>query len=295
LIWPKKFPIVMGTHAWFTLLLVSGLLPFGVGTLLAGASGFPIRKAIFGLGLAATACLMLAALAGREAYAFKVGRWPSLENQPPGRWDRLAYIFLGSAGLLGLILQFVLGTGDMTIPLGGVGALAGYFCFAPPLQWYKRGWFETGGALCFGLLPVLTAYYLQCGHLISEILVYGLPLSFAAFNIFLVHGIPDAVRKSQPARFSLAERLLPPATGLVFTIINILTILCLVFYLLFPAGALPARWILWCLLILALVNQELVKRRAFYDECRIKLVCRLTLVLHLGMGLIFAWALWQRL
>jgi 1,4-dihydroxy-2-naphthoate octaprenyltransferase len=238
---------------------------------------------------------MLAALAGREAFAFKVGRWPSLENQPPGRWDRLAYLFLGTAGLLGLFLQFVLDTGDMTIPLGGLGALAGYFCFAPPLQWYKRGWFEAAGALCFGLLPVLAGYYLQCGHLISEILVYGLPMSLAAFNIFLVHGIPEAVRKAQPARFSLAERLSPPATGLVFTIVNILTILCLVFYLFFPAGALPARWALWGLLILALVNQELVKRRAHYDERRITLLCRLTLALHLGLGLIFTAALWQRL
>ncbi len=285
----------MSTYAMFSLLLISGLLPFGVGTLLAGASGFPIRATVFALGLAANAGLMLAALAGREAYAFKVGRWPSLENQPPGRWDRLAYFFLGGAGFLGLILQFVLDTGDMTIPLGGVGALAGYFCFAPPLQWYKRGWFEAAGGLCFGLLPVLAGYYLQAGHLISEILVYGLPLSLAAFNIFLVHGIPEAARKSQPARFSLAERLSPPATGLVFTIVNILTVLCLVFYLFFPAGALPARWVLWGLLLLALVSQELVKRRAYYDERRLTLLCRLTLALHLGMGLIFTYALWQRL
>lgn len=279
----------------YSLLLVTGLLPFGVGTLLAGASGFPIRISVFVLGLAATACLLLAALAGREAFAYQVGRWPSWERQPSGGWDRLAYIFLGLAGFLGVVLQFVLDTGDLTIPLGGVGALAGYFCFAPPLQWYKRGWFEAAGGLCFGLLPVLAGYYLQSGHLITEILVYGLPLSLAAFNIFLVHGIPEPARKSQPARFSLAERLSPPATGLVFTVINVLTIVCLVFYLFFPAGELPARWALWSLLVLALVNQELVKRRAYYDEGRIKLLCRLTLALHLGMGLIFFWALWQRL
>lgn len=285
----------MSSYAWFGLLAASGLLPFVVGTLLAGASGFSIRGAVLGLGLAAHAGLMLAALAGREAYAFKVGRWPSLKNQPPGRWERLAYVFLGGAGFLGIILQFVLDTGILTIPLGGLGALAGYFCFAPPLQWYKRGWFETGGALCFGLLPVLAGYYLQAGHLISEILVFGLPLSLAAFNIFLIHGIPEAARTSQPARFSLAERLSPPGAGLVFTIVNILTILCLVFYLFFPAGALPARWAVWGLVILALVNQELMKRRAYFNEARLNLLGRLTLALHGTMGLIFAWGLWQRL
>jgi 1,4-dihydroxy-2-naphthoate octaprenyltransferase len=285
----------MSTYVLFGLLLFSGLLPFVVGTLLAGASGFTIQGSVFGLGLAGHACLMLAALASREAFAFKVGRWPSLENHTGGRWDRLAYLFLGVAGLLGFILQFILGTGDFTIPLGGLGALAGYFCFAPPLQWYKRGWFETAGAFCLGLLPVLAGYYLQRGHLISEILVYGLPLSLAAFNTFLVHGIPEPTRKSQPARFSLAERLTPHATGFTFTIVNILTILCLVFYLFFPAGPLPGRWTLWVPVLLALFNQELIKRRAYYNEGRITLLCRLTLALHVSLGLIFTLALWQRL
>ncbi len=276
-------------------LLLSGLLPFVAGTLLAGASGLPIRPAVFILGLTATACLFLAAWASREAFAYQVGRWPSLKNQSPLGWDRLAYVFLGMAGFLGVILQFFLDTGDLTIPLGGVGALAGYFSFAPPLQWYKRGWLEAAGGLCFGLLPVLAGYYLQGGHLISEILVFGLPLSLAAFNLFLIHGLPDAARKSQPARFSLAERLSPPATGLLFTVVNILTVIGLVFYLFFPAGELPARWVLWGLLLLALVNQEIIKRRAYYQEKLINLLCRLTLALHLGMGLVFTWTLWQRL
>lgn len=285
----------MGAVVLLALLLLTGLLPLGVGMLLAGASGYDISIPVVVVGMAGMAGLMLAALAGREAFAYQVGRWPSWERQPAGGWDRLAYILLGIAGLSGVILQFVLGTGDLTIPLGALGALAGYFCFAPPLQWYKRGWFEGAGSLCFGLLPVLAGYYLQCGHLISEILVYGLPLSLAAFNLFLVHGIPEPARKSQPARFSLAERLSPPGTGLLFTIVNLLTIACLVFYMLFPAGVLPARWALWSLIILAVINQELVKRRAYYDESRLTLLCRLTLALHLGMGLIFTWALWQRL
>ncbi|MBW1990798.1 MAG: hypothetical protein JRI59_01445 [Deltaproteobacteria bacterium] len=276
------------------ILVVAGLLPYVVGTLLAGAAGYSVRWTAFILGLVGNAGLLLAALAGREAYAYQVGRWPSCEHRPAWGWDRWAYLFLGTAALAGVVLQFLLDTGVWTIPLGGAGALAGYFCFAPPLQWYKRGWFEAAGALCFGLLPVTAGYYLQCRHLITEILVYGVPLSLAAFNVFLLHGMPEPARKSQPARFSLAERLSPPGTGLLFTIINILTIIALVFYLFFPAGELPARWALWGLLALALVNQELIKRRAYYDERRIALLCRLTLALHLGLGLIFAWALWQR-
>jgi hypothetical protein len=52
---------------------------------------------------------------------------------------------------------------------------------------------------------------------------------------------------------------------------------------------------LWPLLILAVINQELIKRKAYRDEGRLKLLGRLTLTLHLGMGLVFVLMLWQRL
>ena len=50
---------------------------------------------------------------------------------------------------------------------------------------------------------------------------------------------------------------------------------------------------LWPLAILAVINQELIKRKAYRDEGRLKLLGRLTLTLHLGMGLVFVVMLWQ--
>jgi len=43
------------------------------------------------------------------------------------------------------------------------------------------------------------------------------------------------------------------------------------------------------------VNQELIKRKAYHDEARLRLLDWLTLALHLGMGLTFNLMLWQRL
>jgi len=65
--------------------------------------------------------------------------------------------------------------------------------------------------------------------------------------------------------------------------------------LIFPAASLPWRFGLWPLLLLAVINQELVKRKAYRDERRLTLLARLTLTLHLGMGLVFVLMLWQRL
>jgi 1,4-dihydroxy-2-naphthoate octaprenyltransferase len=192
-----------------------------------------------------------------------------------------------------LLLQGVWQTGAFTIPLAAIGILGGYFIFAPPLAGHRRGWGEFWGGCCFGLLPVLAGFYLQSRHLISEILLYGIPLSLGAFNLFLLLGFAKPGQEAEP--FSLATRLSPAGAGLVYTIINVLVILCLVINLFFPAASHWSRPWLWALILLAVVNQELVKRRAYSHLARIQLLGLLTLSLHLGMSLIFALGLWGRL
>jgi len=277
------------------LLFLCGLAPFGLGALLAQSSGFPLKGPVLAAGLVGVATLILAGLASRAVYAPQAGRWPPWTGLNQKGWERLTYVCLALAGVLGLLLQWVWQTGDLTIPLGTLGLLGGYFTFAPPLAWYRRGWGEIWGAVCFGLLPVFTGYYLQSRQLVSEILLYGVPLSLAAFNMFLVLGFPHPEQQEGAPPSSLAVRLGPMASGLVFTIINILMIAALVFCLLFPAASLRGQFWLWALIILALVNQELIKRRAYYQEARIRLLGWLCLALHLGMNLIFAVGLWGRL
>lgn len=274
---------------------LAGLIPFGVGTLLAVVSGFPIRLQVWGAGTLAVATLILATLGSREAFSSGVGRCPSWGGMSAAGAARLAYISLSLAALLGLILQFQWRTGDLTIPLGGLGFLGGYFYFAPPLSWHRRGLGEAVGGLTFGLLPVVSGLYLQGGQLLTELLLYGLPLTFAAFNLFLIHGFPNPAGEVESAGQSLAQRLGGVPGALTYTLANILTMVGLVFCLLFPATPLPWRGGLWPLLLLAVVNQELIKRKWYQQEAGLRLLCHLTLALHLGMGLMFTLMLWQRL
>ena len=274
--------------------LLTGLAPFVAGTLLAGVAGFPLRLGVFLAGAGALAALTLAAAASREAFAPAAGRYPAWGPFSPQGAKRLGYSLLTLAILLGLVLQFGMRTGEMTIPLGALGILGGYFGFAPPLQWHRRGWGEGLGALCLGLLPVAGGFYLQCGHLVTEGLIYGLPLTFAAFNLLLVQGFPRLAEEEPSACRSLAGRVRPVTAGLIFTLLNILTITGLVVALLFPANPLPFRMGFICLIILAVVNQELIKKKAYLQEARIAVLARLTLALHLAMGLVFVISLWQR-
>jgi 1,4-dihydroxy-2-naphthoate octaprenyltransferase len=173
--------------------------------------------------------------------------------------------------------------------------LGGYFFSAPPLKWRQRGLGEAAGGLCFGFLPVAAGYYLQCGYLVTEVLVYGILLSCAAFNLFLINGFPrpGAQEPAQPG--TLAERWGPVAGALIFTLVNILLIAGLAFSLLFPAAPLPFQAGFGFLILLAVVNQELIKRQAYRQEGRLKLLGRLILGQHLAMSLVFIISLWQRL
>ena len=273
--------------------LLAGCLPLWVGALLAGVSGLPVRLSVLGAGSLAVLALILAAFAGREAFCPGAGRCPAWKATFARQPKTPAYAALAVAAVLGLALQFVWRTGDFTIPLGGLGILGGYFAFAPPLAWHRRGLGEVVGGFCFGLLPVATGLYLQCGHLLTEVLLYGLPLSFTGFNLFLAYGTPAP--GAAPGSGTLTARVAPLTGALIFAINNVLTIIGLTLILIFPASSLPWRFGLWPLLILAVINQELVKRKAFRDERRINLLARLTLTLHLGMGLVFVLMLWQRL
>jgi 1,4-dihydroxy-2-naphthoate octaprenyltransferase len=198
------------------------------------------------------------------------------------------------AACLGLALQFLGQTGNLTIPLGALGVLGGYFSFAPPLAWQRRGLGEAATGLCLGLLPVVTGFYLQTGYWVAEELFYALPLTLTGFNLFLVYGFPSPAAEA-PTRRSLAARWGPVTGALIYTGLNVLVILLLLALVFFPASPLPFRAAIWPLLILAVVNQELLKRRAYREERRLRLLGRLSLALHLGLGGVFCLMLWQRL
>jgi len=253
----------------------------------------PVRPGVLMAGTLAVAALILAAFAGREVFCPGAGRCPAWKLMFARRPEIPAYAALAVAAVLGFALQFGWRTGDFTIPLGGLGILGGYFSFAPPLAWHRRGLGEAVGGFCFGLLPVATGLYLQCGQLLTEVLLYGLPLTFAGFNLFLIYGFPGP--GAAPGSRTLAARVEPATGALIFTLCNIFTIIGLALILIFPAASLPWRFGLWPLLLLAVINQELVKRKAYRDERRLMLLARLTLTLHLGMGLVFVLMLWQRL
>jgi hypothetical protein len=109
----------------------------------------------------------------------------------------------------------------------------------------------------------------------------------------LISGFPDS-SEGAPAPRSLAGRLGPVPAALLYTVVNVLAILGLAALLFLPPSPLPFRNAIWPLLLLAVVNQELLKRRAYRDQTRLRWLAGLSLALLLGMGAVFCLMLWQR-
>lgn len=98
-------------------------------------------------------------------------------------------IFFLLAMPVGVVLQFVFGTGVWTIPLGAIGIFIGWFYTAPPVKAVYRGLGETFMALAYFIL-VFTIYYTQAGLSWFPIIVASTQL-FAVPAIKLLREFPD--------------------------------------------------------------------------------------------------------
>lgn len=121
------------------------------------------------------------------------------------------------------------------------------------------------GGLALGILPAYLGFYLQSGHWVSEVLVLGFLLSLASLQGLLAQGWQR--RWSCRAEGGPAQRPDGAWGGLGYTLANILLIVGLLFVWYFPASPLPAREGAWVLVGLAVINQELIKRK-YYASLR---------------------------
>ena len=79
----------------------------------------------------------------------------------------------------------------LLLPLALFGAFCGVFYSHPPFQWAYQGIGEIVIGGCYGILAVVSGYYLASGVLNLTMLVVGLPASLSIFLVIVANEFPD--------------------------------------------------------------------------------------------------------
>ncbi len=218
-----------------------GVAPFTLGALLAWRWEGLFSWPVYLLGVGAVILIMGMTYFSNEYFDFGTDVLNKEFNKfsgasralPDGRVSRpqvlkAALSFLGLAALVGLAIQFVFKTGSLTIPLGLLGILAGFFYTAKLVQLAYRGVGELFIAICYGWLPVFTGYYLLAGfpqgfflHLIT------IPIALTIFLVILVNEFPDFSSDQALGKRNLVVRLGKEKASFVYALVALLTILTL--------------------------------------------------------------------
>jgi 1,4-dihydroxy-2-naphthoate octaprenyltransferase len=185
---------------------IVGVFPFVLGTVYAYKATTIFDWPVFILSLLAVICIMLVTYYNGEYYdiredglapgmgknAFSGGSQIIAQKMLPRRYARIAaYISLGIAVVIGLVLQFVFKTGIWTIPLGAIGLFFGFFYSKPPLRFVNRGIGEILIGFSYGWLTIAVGYYLQTSAFDTFIIWMSVPVGLTIFNVILLNEFPD--------------------------------------------------------------------------------------------------------
>lgn len=79
----------------------------------------------------------------------------------------------------------------LLLPLALFGAFCGVFYSHPPFQWAYRGIGEVLIGVCYGLLAVVSGFYLASGVLSLDMAVVAVPAALTVFGVIVANEFPD--------------------------------------------------------------------------------------------------------
>jgi len=253
----QVLPTKQSMLSWLTLFRLGatarGVLPFILGAVIAWSQGSPIDWLILLLSSVAVICIMLMTFLINEYYDYETDmankEYHMLSGGsrilPMGLIPRhysiiAAHVCLAIAVIIGLILHFHFKTGPLTIPLGAVAIIIGYFYTSKPFQWSYHGLGEISIWFTCGWLATITGYYLQTGHLDAVATLASLPGATSVFLVILINEVPDIKSDRLSGKNNLAVRLGRERTGILYAVLLILCYLNIIIIVFFGVPQISA-------------------------------------------------------
>jgi 1,4-dihydroxy-2-naphthoate octaprenyltransferase len=191
------------------------------------------------------------------------------------------------AAIIGLVLQFIYLTGPLTILLGAIGIIGGFFYSAKPIRWVNRGLGEIWIAFNYGWLTIAASFYLQAGFFIPLIHFMALPVAFTIFNVILLNEFPDYEADRDTGKRNLVVRLGLKRSAILYSLVAIAS-----WFTMAPILALGFHWPLSFLAYLPVMAISvglviLMLRGAWKNRSTLEKLCGLNILVNLGTTLVF--------
>jgi len=196
----------------------------------------------------------------------------------------MASLFLLAGAVIGLFIAYR--TGWPVLVLGIVGTAVAIFYTAPPVKLVSRGLGEAAVGACFGILPVLGAYYVQTGTFSREVLLVSLPTALLITAVLFINQFQDMEADRQVGKNNWVVRIgrqravLPYLLLTSLWIIPLVTGVCLLSW--------PPALLIACLPALLLIKATPIVRKFHSDSQALSPANGMTIIMHLSSGLITA-------
>jgi len=308
----EKLSFLSTVKVWIQLSRVPfhsvGVLPFILGTVLAWKTTGIFNLPVFLLGVIAVILIMLCTYytgeycdifedklsADMDRNTFSGGSQVMVKNLLPDKYPMIAgYIALGLTVIVGLIIKFYYNTGVLTIPLGIIGMISGFFYSKMPIRWVARGIGELLIGFCYGWLPVAVSFYLQVGSIDPIIHWISLPIACTIFNVILVNEFPDHPADLIARKSNLVVRLGKEKAAYLYMFVTIVGWITFVFSVL---QGLPMIALIYYAPIFAVSAFLVVMmfKKGYMNKKMLEAICGLTIVTNLGTSLAYTLAVWHK-
>jgi 1,4-dihydroxy-2-naphthoate octaprenyltransferase len=279
-----------------------GIFPFILGTVLAWRldSSFNITALI--LSMLGVVLVMLATYHAEEYFSYEederskrlfrhrlaggVGEIADKMRSPRSLALLVSLITISLAAILGLILQFGLQTGPLTLLLGCLGALPGFFYSTRFIRLFEKGFGELFTGFCYGWLPLAAAFYIQRGYIAPCIHWMALPIGLSIFNVILLNEFPDYAADAAVGKTNLLVRL-GKATGMsIYVLCSILSWFCLYFSV---GAGIPkkALYLYLPVMTLSAAISLMLARGKYENPLLLELLCGLNIAVNLGTTVVY--------
>lgn len=272
------------------------ILPFILGTFLAWRLDQTFRLPVFALGGLGAVLIIVSTCHTGEYFNYAEGektgrrfvnrftRGASLiraESLSRIAVLRTSVITIVLAGIIGLVLQFGLKTGPLTLILGGIGVLSGFLYSVSPIRPVEKGFGELIISACYGWLPAASAFYIQRGYIAPSIHWMALPIGLSIFNVILLSEFTDFSADTAVGKQNILARLGKDKGRVIYVLVSILSWFCVVFSL--HAG-IPRKALYFYLPVIALSAGIcfMMARKKYENPFARELLCGLNIAVNLG-------------